>query len=319
MASIGPSFFILGVVMVTVIAAQTSSSPDITVTTTESNDQNSSMTNTVSVSPLISEKTSYTTIAINNTADVTSEPGNRTTSINFTSTIATLTMKGNEGPESSKSTQSPMTTSTPLSASQSTLTTKGETTEHGKNTATDRTGIIILVVIIIVALGFGVACYFARKRGRRYSVDFNSRPDEANIPLSTIPSEMPPDNAPQNGLQTFQSIETNAKESQEPEAKPLVQEEQKAEADKSVVDPSAESADSSGDKPKEDVAEQSPPAPVGPNPEEKTDDEGIVSNKTSVESLKETNENNSNNADVTQKKDWKFTNVFWEVSLDNPV
>lgn len=84
-----------------------------------------------------------------------------------------------------------------------------------------------------------------------------------------------------------------------------------AEVDKSVVEPSAESAppapapsptpDSSGDKPKEAVAEQSPPAPVEQSVEKKTDDKDPVSNKTSVESLKETNENNSNNADLTAR------------------
>lgn len=34
---------------------------------------------------------------------------------------------------------------------------------------------------------------------QRYSVDFTSRPDEANIPLSTIDPEVPADAAPQNG------------------------------------------------------------------------------------------------------------------------
>lgn len=83
-----------------------------------------------------------------------------------------------------------------------------------------------------------------------------------------------------------------------------------AEEDNSAFDPSAESAapapsaDSSEDKAKGDVVEQSPHSLVEPNMDEKTDDEGIISNKTSVESLKETNENNSNNADVTQKKGW---------------
>lgn len=78
-----------------------------------------------------------------------------------------------------------------------------------------------------------------------------------------------------------------------------------AEAEESAVDPSAESAApapvSSEDKPKEVAAEQSPPAAKELSVEEKTDDEDLVSNKTSVESLKETNENNSNNADLKEK------------------
>lgn len=89
-----------------------------------------------------------------------------------------------------------------------------------------------------------------------------------------------------------------------------------AETDKSVADPSTESAtpapapapDSSEDKPKADVAE--PPAPVESTVEVKTDDEAAVSNKTSVESLKETNENNSNNAGFIQTRSWYLDHLF---------
>lgn len=101
-----------------------------------------------------------------------------------------------------------------------------------------------------------------------------------------------------------------------------------AEADKAAIDPSAESTalppppDSSDDKPKEDVAEESlppppAPAPVEPTVEEKTDDEGAVSNKTSVESLKETNENNSNNSDFSQQGGWylKFVPFKWSLTF----
>lgn len=95
-----------------------------------------------------------------------------------------------------------------------------------------------------------------------------------------------------------------------------------AEADK-TVDPSTESAvpaplpDSSQDKPKEDVMEQNPAALVKLSVEEKTDDEGIISNKTSVESLKETNENNSNNVDFSQQRGWclKFVPCKWSLSF----
>ncbi|XP_070846784.1 uncharacterized protein [Chaetodon trifascialis] len=189
----------------------------------------------------------------------------------------------------------------------------------------DSTGIIILVVIVVVAFAFGIVCYFTRKRGRRYSVDFTSRHDEANIPLSTVEPVPPVDTVSQNGLQTFGKAENDETEPEEPEEKPEVQEEQKAEADKSVVDPSAESAapapppDSAEDKAKEDVVEQAPPAPVEPAVEEKTDDEGVVSSKTSVESLKEANENNSNNADFRLQTDLKSNSLFWDVPLDCPV
>lgn len=201
---------------------------------------------------------------------------------------------------------------------------KSPTTKPSLDTG-DSTGIIILVVIVIVAFAFGIVCYFTRKRGRRYSVDFTSRHDEANIPLSTVEPALPVDTVSQNGMQTFGKAENDEKEPEEPEEKPEVQEEQKAEADKSVVDPSAESAapapppDGAEDKPKEDVVEQAPPAPVEPTVEEKTDDEGVVSSKTSVESLKEANENNSNNADFRLQTDLKSNSLFWDVPLDCPV
>lgn len=50
--------------------------------------------------------------------------------------------------------------------------------------------------------------------------------------------------------------------------------------------------DTAKDEPKGDVVERKP---LAMSVEEKTDDEGINSNKTSVESLREANENNSNN------------------------
>ncbi|XP_062289722.1 uncharacterized protein si:dkey-27h10.2 [Scomber scombrus] len=319
MPSIGPSFFTLGVVMVTVISAQPTT---MITTTTEINDQNSSMTDNITLSGFTTEPTSHTP---NSTSNITSMFNGTTMSINNTSTFTPgTTKKGNES-----STTATMTTPMALSPSQSAMstTTKGKTTTTATplQSSGDKTGIIVLVVIIIIAVVFLIACLFAKKRGRRYSVDFNSRPDDTNIPLSTMQPEMTADSASQNGLKTFESTEASAKEAQEPETKPLVQEEQKAEADRSAGDLSAESAapapsaGSSEGKSKEEVVEQSPPAPVEPKVEEKTDDEGDISNKTSVESLKETNENNSNNADVTQRKDWKLANIFWDVSLDSPV
>lgn len=70
-----------------------------------------------------------------------------------------------------------------------------------------------------------------------------------------------------------------------------------AEAEGAAADPSAESAapDMAKDEPKGGVVERTPSVPAEMSLEEKTDDEGINSNKTSVESLREANENNSNN------------------------
>ncbi|XP_042341039.1 mucin-2 isoform X2 [Plectropomus leopardus] len=324
MPLIGLSFFFLGLVVASVTANTTEKG--ITTTSAELG-QNSS--NPTIVTPL------YTTTGISRTINMPAVTVGSTMNItegNSTIPPSTTKQNSNEGlSNASQSTMAPRTTPKPLETSKSTISTTKPSQHTNKPNATPRvasdfTGIIILVVIILVAVGFGVACYVSRRRGRRYSVDFNSRPDDANIPLSTIEPELPIDSTPQNGLQTFESTETTTKEPQEPEAKPEVQEEQKAETDKSAVDPSAESAApasspvSPEDKPKEAVVEPSPPAaPVEPSVEEKTDDESVVSNKTSVESLKESNENNSNNADVGQKRDLKRSTTFWDVPLDCPV
>lgn len=75
-----------------------------------------------------------------------------------------------------------------------------------------------------------------------------------------------------------------------------------AEAKKSAAAPSAESAspakppDSVEVQPKGDVVEAAPPTASVELSVEDTADEGVHSNKTSVESLREANENNSNSA-----------------------
>ncbi|XP_034413028.1 uncharacterized protein LOC117747697 isoform X1 [Cyclopterus lumpus] len=297
MPSIGLSFFFLGAVVVSVTAIETSTGNGFT-----------RASSTVNLSPSVTPLSVTTASSTNN--------GNANDTMNSTmgsSTILPFTTMQQGGASSTITT----TKSNKLSKSTTTTKTiknKRTTLKPTKSTAVDNTGIVVVVVIILVALGFGVACFFIRKRGRRASVDFTSRQDEANIPLSTVEPELPIDAVPQNGLQTFESTE---KEPQEPEAKPEIQEEPKAEADTSVVESAVPTPtpDSSEDKPKEDVVEQSPPAPV----EEKTDDEGVVSNETSVESLKEANENNSNNVDFSQTRDMKRIINFWDVPLNCPV
>ncbi|XP_031132788.1 translation initiation factor IF-2 isoform X2 [Sander lucioperca] len=294
MPSISLSFYILGLVVASVTANENSTGFTTNSTEFDSDGNYSTTVTLLNTNANVTRTTDTITVTSTSTLNITG--GN--------STIPPSTTRQKGPGEEPKSTVPSITTPTPSKSKTSTTTTKDKSTIAEPKPAAktgDITGIIILVVIIVIALVCGAACFFARKRGRRYSVDFTSRPDEANIPLSTMEPELPIDTVSQNGLQTFESAETTTKKEQEPEAKPEVQEEQKAEADKSVVDASAESA--APDKPKEDVVEQSPPAPVEPSVEEKTDDEGVVSNKTSAESLKETNENNSNNADFSQKRD----------------
>ncbi|XP_040893220.1 endochitinase 2 [Toxotes jaculatrix] len=338
MTLMGSSFFILGLV----VASATAQGETTTMTlSTVPMKMNNEMTinNATTVNANLSRDITNTTTNINHTTtqtsaiNVTSTPS--TTSgmniTNATSTImpSTTMQKGGVTKDGKAPTVKPISPSRTTSASTTKSNTKDkETTDNRRNAGSNSTGIIIFFVIILIACGLGIGWYITRKRGnRRYSVDFTPSPDGANIPLSTVEPELPVDTVPQNGLQTSENTEATKKESQEPEAKPEVQEEQKheTEADKSVVDPGAESAapapspDSSGDKPKEDVVEQSPPAPVEPSTEEKTDDEGVVSNKTSVESLKETNENNSNNTDFSQERDLESSYTFWDIPLNCPV
>ncbi|XP_033986135.1 mucin-5AC-like isoform X5 [Trematomus bernacchii] len=330
MPSLRLFFYIMGLVVASVTAEETATIPGLSTDSADTTNNYST-----SVKPLNTTSTTNMTLANtteNNTATTTTYntvTTNNTTIAPTTSnstevpgTMTPSTMKGGDG----KKGPTTMTTQAmvPEEKTVTTPTLIKILTEipkpKPKVAASEKTGIIILVVIILFAVVFGVACYCARRRQRRQSVDFTSRPDDANIPFSTFDV----DAGPHNGLQTFESTESTTKELQKPEAKPEVQEEQTAEADKSVDDPGETAAlvpppGSAEDKPKEEAVEQSPPPPVELSVEEKTDDEGVVSNKTSVESLKETNENNSNSADFSQKKDLKRNNIVWDIPLECPV
>ncbi|KAM4585277.1 uncharacterized protein PAE49_004566 [Odontesthes bonariensis] len=331
------SSFLLGLVVASVIADDISAQPFLNSTGQSANSTEINNNSPTTEAPIT------ITIKITSTTNITgilrtTDSGNIS---DFYSDITSATTESN-GVESSTdvsqaaatkapSTKAPSTKAPSTKAPSTTphaVDPKGGTTKakkEGGGTAASKVDstTITIVIIILIAAVLGVCCFLCvRKRGRRYSVDLTSRQDEASIPLSTMRPEFPADTMPENGLQTFESTDS-AKEPQEPESEPEAQEEQKIEADKPAADTSTEPAapapDSSEDKPKEDVVEQNPPAPVEPSLEEKTDDEGMVSNKTSVESLKETNENNSNNADFGQKRDIKRSNSPWEVCLDCPV
>ncbi|XP_035493476.2 uncharacterized protein si:dkey-27h10.2 [Scophthalmus maximus] len=312
MELIDPSFFIMGLVLASAIGDETTTNSGSTVTW-EFDDQ-------------LFDRNNYKSTTVPSTTSVSNITSNMniTDNINSTTMASTTNQKGGETTKGGKDLATRKPTG-PFRTTSANDKEKDKTVTPRPRSAGNTTGIIILLVII-VALAFGVIYYIVRKRGRRYSVDFTSRQDEANIPLSIVDPQMPADTVSQNGLQTFGSAETATKEPQEPEATPAAQAEQTTEADGSVAEASAESAaapapspDSTEDEPNEDVVEQSPPAPVQPSGEEKTDDEGADSNKTSVESLKETNENNSNNADFSQKRDLHSSNSFWDVPLNCPV
>lgn len=187
-------------------------------------------------------------------------------------------------------------------------------------------GIIILVVIIAIALLAALICYVARSKGRRYSMDLSSRPDDVQIPLSTVEHEAPPETITPNGLQFEGTEDTTEKpqETDEPETQPEDKTAQNAEPEKSTVDASAECAappaDPSEDQSKQDVPEKSPAAPEEPSAEDKADDEGAALN-TSVEPLKESNEPNENNSNCTvlPQRGARDAEAVWDTSLDSMV
>ncbi|XP_058497079.1 uncharacterized protein si:dkey-27h10.2 [Solea solea] len=326
-------FFIPGLVVAAVMADVTTTNTGLitikedTIFSSDNNNLSSveASTNTTNtnitstINPNITSTTSMTN-SINS-------PGisNTTSNINSVTMSPTIKQRGGETTGRGRAAQQPTKSFTTPKPSVHRRT-PAKTTTAAPQTEGDTVGIVIFIVIILMAVGFGTACYFLRKRGKSYSVDILSRQDDVNIPLSTVEPELPADTVPQNGLQTFGSRDTATEESQHTtqEEKPDGQEEQKPEGEKSV-DPRPESAaqfpspDSSEDKAKEDVVEQSLLAPVQRTMDEKTNDEGDVSNQTSVESLKETNENNSNNADVSLWRDLKSSSIFWNIPLDCPV
>ncbi|XP_077427175.1 uncharacterized protein LOC144055238 isoform X2 [Vanacampus margaritifer] len=202
-----------------------------------------------------------------------------------------------------ETTPAPLTISTKMTEKQDKSTT---TAKPNTNKGYDTTGIIILILIIVVAVGFGIACYISKRRAKRYAVDFSSRADEANVPLSPVEPMLANDTAPQNGLQTFESGDKRSKEAEKEEEAPKNEEEDepKAEAATETESP-APPADDSRNNAKDGEA-------VKPDEPDQQSSHG-----TAEESPK--NENNSNNSDVTQKKDFKMSTTFWEISLDSQV
>lgn len=174
------------------------------------------------------------------------------------------------------------------------------TTPLPEDDGSETVGIIILIVIIISALLAALICYIARSKGRRFSVDLTSRPDEVQIPLSTVEPE---------AVETVTPIVNNVISELEFEGTEEPQETQATLDDQveqnktegvttdASTNSAAQPADISEDQSKQDIPELSPGAAAGPSEDEKTDDEETLSSKTSAKSqwCNEANENNCNN------------------------
>ncbi|XP_077381591.1 uncharacterized protein LOC144021300 isoform X2 [Festucalex cinctus] len=263
--------------------------------TTESNRQNFTMAEN-GINSDTAENSNATimnsTMSYNNASATimpwTNHNGNKTEGTSYETTPAPMTVSYSYSTKMTKKQDKSTTTAKPYT-----------------NKGYDTTGIIILILIIVVAIGFGIACYISRRRAKRYAVDFSSRADETNLPLSPVEPMLANDSVPQNGLQTFESGEKRSKEDEKEEEAPTNEEDEpKAESAAEAESPSPP-ADDSQNKDKDGE-------PVKPDEPDQQ-----ISDGTAEESPK--NENNSNNSDVTREKDFKSSNTFWEIPLDSQV
>ncbi|XP_061737186.1 uncharacterized protein si:dkey-27h10.2 [Nerophis ophidion] len=299
MLAFGPSFFTLGVALFLLTDVQTlpsvSPAPGRQTTTTDGRTRDNSSI------PEMSTTAKYNG---SNTS---------TTSMNYansSTTIMTWTELTSDGPDPTRTTVSHSLTTKMKDNQKDKLTTAKPFTRKSY----DSTGIIVLVLIIIIAMGFSLACCIARRRQRRYSVDFHSRPDEANVPLSTVEPEVAVASASHNGLQTFQSDRKSAKDGGEEQEEPDGPKTEAVDSQQQQADSASttQPADDSENKPKDDVdAEKG----LG-TPEEQAKDH--VTDPSLDGTPKETNENNSNNTcENPRKANSQLSSFFWEVSLDS--
>ncbi|XP_049575306.1 uncharacterized protein [Syngnathus scovelli] len=254
-----------------------------------------------------SERLNFTTpgaISENGSISETMENSNQTimssTMSYMNATTPWMDGRGNTSEVTSNETTPPPMTTPKIDTTKMTRRPKDKSTTTAKpytRKGYDTAGIVILIVILVVAIGLGIACFISRRRARRYAVDF-SRVDETNVPLSPVDPMLANDGAPHNSLQTF---ERSKDEKKEEATTDVVENEAKAEAESASLP-----KDDSQDKDAKDAE------PVKPNDPDQQKSDGTVG-----ESPK--NENNSNNSDVTQKKDFKSSTIFGEISLNSPV
>ncbi|XP_056135745.1 uncharacterized protein si:dkey-27h10.2 [Lampris incognitus] len=79
-----------------------------------------------------------------------------------------------------------------------------KTTVAPRPQSDDSTGFIIVIVISLAVILLIVACCVTNRKAKMYSVDFSSRQDDVQIPLSTVRPDGP---KAQDGVKTFDSVE----------------------------------------------------------------------------------------------------------------
>ncbi|KAM9818678.1 uncharacterized protein ACBT44_008831 [Syngnathus typhle] len=281
MLAFAPSLVTLGFALASLAASQTTPG-----STTESERLNFTTPGTMSENGLISETMGNSNVTIMNS-----------TMSYMNATTPRTDLIGNTSEGTSKETTPPPMTTPKIYTTKMTGRQNDKTKPYARK-GYDTAGIVILLVIIAVAVGLGIACFISRRRARQYAVDFSSRADEASVPLSPVEPMLANDGAPHHGLQTFE----RSKEEEKAEATTNVEEDEaKAEAESPSLP-----EDDSRDKDAKDAE------PVKPDDPDQQMPDGTVE-----ESPK--NENNSNNSDVTQRKDFKPSTIFWEISLNSPV
>ncbi|KAG9275690.1 hypothetical protein AMEX_G10239 [Astyanax mexicanus] len=168
--------------------------------------------------------------------------------------------------------------------------------------------IIILVIILCITGAIGFCCY--QNKSRTFSLDRSSKSEDAHIPLSTVEPEVFEASASKD-METFTATETSGTVESSPPAEAV----EKKEEEKAA--PAAEAPQPE----KESSAESQATVPLVEKPEELTvvdlnDEEQAISNKTSIETLEETpNENNSNNRAQARVKN--ANGNFIEINLDD--
>ncbi|XP_076004083.1 uncharacterized protein LOC142996852 isoform X2 [Genypterus blacodes] len=317
MERIGPSFFILGLFVASAFQPPpTTQSVFNTQQEIQHGQFNDNMNPPTTMPTSTADAVTNTTMTLNATASTIQSTN---TSVKAVSTP-----------------RPPRTSLRPPVTSEATTPTSKSVSPHSQTPSTsfkedvrkgDTTSIVTIVIILTVVVLVGVIFYFLHRRRRRDTLDFTSRLDEVAIPLSTVEPDVPVDSEAQNGMQNVGSAGAGATSSwataQEPETKPEGEDEQRADPENSDVADGAVSAPSPDGAPDDAIDqsdELSPAAPVEPSPEEQTDDDSTLSNNTSEETLKEPNDNNSNNADVklNTARDLTSSSIFSEVPLSSP-
>ncbi|XP_049337359.1 putative uncharacterized protein DDB_G0290521 isoform X2 [Astyanax mexicanus] len=278
-------------------------------TTLAKTPEGNASTNVTSATPKTNQTNDVLITTPNPVSDVTTKT-NQTKGVNTTTpmSVSKSTPKTNQtkGDKQTPGPKKPPTESptTPPKVK----TTQTTPNKHKNGSSASITYIIIILVIILCITGaIGFCCY--QNKSRTFSLDRSSKSEDAHIPLSTVEPEVFEASASKD-METFTATETSGTVESSPPAEAV----EKKEEEKA---PAAEAPQPE----KESSAESQATVPLVEKPEELTvvdlnDEEQAISNKTSMETLEETpNENNSNNRAQARVKN--ADGNFIEINLDD--